>query len=579
MGWSSSAPSGVSFSSSTKKTDEKRWNYYSAYPMNVWVARGTGNTYYVKVTVNWNEGQNGTYQRDNDGIYWYVGSDKQNFAMPSAKASQTKYYTGTRGAAGTVTVGVSPNSNLSNSAEVTSASIPAATYAVTYYANGGTGAPSAQTKTYGTALTLRTGIPARSGYNFVKWNTKADGTGTDYAAGGTYTANAALKLYAVWEVGYAIVLSSGSVSTPGTQVIDIVNGYDKSATVTVTDGNSHTLYSGTTDEGTVTVSIDKTWFDTAGVTTAQTFTATVTVAIDGNTLTETFTVVAGSDAFPDVGTPTITPVNSAPASTYYPTTFISGISRVHAAVAVTAPTNAAITAVTMRVGGETVTLQYNNISGKYEGTTVGTVAVGAGYFIMATDARGLSFGITAELYGILAYSVPVVNVEPSGTYRCDSNGDKDIKGQYYKAKAVADYTDSITGNALTDFYVRVHGGTKDADLVSGVQTAKLGGNLDPDHNETLEFIIQDKVSVAQTYTFILKAPAVAIRVQYDSLGKTTLDLPEGGQFMIGGVSLIDIIYPVGSVYKSSDSTSPATLFGGTWTQISSSPYYEWERTA
>ena len=32
--------------------------------------------------------------------------------------------------------------------------------------------------------------------------------------------------------------------------------------------------------------------------------------------------------------------------------------------------------------------------------------------------------------------------------------------------------------------------------------------------------------------------------------------------------LSDILYPIGSVYMSVNSTSPATLFGGTWTQIS-----------
>lgn len=199
MSWSSSAPSGVSFASSTKQSDERRWNYYSAYPMNVWTARGTGDTYYVKVTVNWKEGQNGSYQKDNDGIYWYVGSDKQNFAMPSSMNTQTKYYTGSRGSSGTVTVGISPNSNLSVACELTSSSIPAATYAVTYNGNGADGgSTSNQTKTYNTSLTLRSNGFTRTGYTFTGWNTKANGTGTSYAAGASYTANAAVTLYAQW---------------------------------------------------------------------------------------------------------------------------------------------------------------------------------------------------------------------------------------------------------------------------------------------------------------------------------------------------------------------------------------------
>lgn len=42
------------------------------------------------------------------------------------------------------------------------------------------------------------GFTAPDGKEFAGWNTKADGTGTDYAAAATYTANADLKLYAVW---------------------------------------------------------------------------------------------------------------------------------------------------------------------------------------------------------------------------------------------------------------------------------------------------------------------------------------------------------------------------------------------
>lgn len=92
----------------------------------------------------------------------------------------------------------------SSSTAKTTVTIPAKTsYPVTYNANGGTGAPSNQIKWYGDALTLSTTVPTRTDYNFLGWNTKEDGTGTNYAAGASYTANAALTLYARWELAYA----------------------------------------------------------------------------------------------------------------------------------------------------------------------------------------------------------------------------------------------------------------------------------------------------------------------------------------------------------------------------------------
>ena len=81
------------------------------------------------------------------------------------------------------------------------------TYTITYNANGGTGAPAAQTKEYGTNLTLQSTTPTRTGYTFKNWNTKSDGTGTSYSASGTYTNNASVILYAIWQINsYKIYL-------------------------------------------------------------------------------------------------------------------------------------------------------------------------------------------------------------------------------------------------------------------------------------------------------------------------------------------------------------------------------------
>lgn len=110
------------------------------------------------------------------------------------------------------------------------------TYVVSYDANGGSGAPSNQTKTYGETLILSSTKPTKPNgsrtvngsfkitgdanggyfaegittdtitstttridivqYPFDKWNTAQDGSGTDYNAGSGYTDNSEVKLYA-----------------------------------------------------------------------------------------------------------------------------------------------------------------------------------------------------------------------------------------------------------------------------------------------------------------------------------------------------------------------------------------------
>lgn len=90
----------------------------------------------------------------------------------------------------------------SNAAATLYAVWKANTYTVKYNANGGSGAPGNQTKTYGKTLTLSSTKPTRTNYTFKGWGTSASATTVAYAAGGSYTANAAVTLYAVWQLAY-----------------------------------------------------------------------------------------------------------------------------------------------------------------------------------------------------------------------------------------------------------------------------------------------------------------------------------------------------------------------------------------
>ena len=74
-----------------------------------------------------------------------------------------------------------------------------ATYAVSYHANGGEGAPMMQTKIPGTPLTLRTAVPTREGYAFLGWATSASATAATYQPGDAFKNNTDTTLYAVWE--------------------------------------------------------------------------------------------------------------------------------------------------------------------------------------------------------------------------------------------------------------------------------------------------------------------------------------------------------------------------------------------
>ena len=92
-------------------------------------------------------------------------------------------------------------------------------YTVSYDANGGTGAPSAQTKKYGTALTLSSTKPSRTGYTFLGWATSKTAASAQYQPGGSYTANAAVTLYAVWQVNTYTVSydANGGTGAPSAQ--------------------------------------------------------------------------------------------------------------------------------------------------------------------------------------------------------------------------------------------------------------------------------------------------------------------------------------------------------------------------
>ena len=95
--------------------------------------------------------------------------------------------------------GSSTNSNNTLQGGKVSFKVTDLTYNISYNANGGSGAPSSQTKYYDKSLSLSSLKPIRTGYTFKGWSTSSTATKASYQPGDNYTSNSNATLYAVWE--------------------------------------------------------------------------------------------------------------------------------------------------------------------------------------------------------------------------------------------------------------------------------------------------------------------------------------------------------------------------------------------
>ena len=140
------------------------------------------------------------------------------------------------------------------------------TWTVKFDANGGEGAPAAQTKTYGIDLTLSSTKPTRALYNFLGWATSANGAAT-YAPGAKYTSNADITLYAVWELAWVAPTFNNSkcYRCNSSGVPDDIGTYVKLSgdwttdravkSIVVTVNGVNTPLSGTNKAGTISVTL------------------------------------------------------------------------------------------------------------------------------------------------------------------------------------------------------------------------------------------------------------------------------------------------------------------------------------
>lgn len=120
---------------------------------------------------------------------------------------------------------------------------------ISFNANGGSGTVASIPTYYGVSTKLASGGYSKTGYNLTGWNTKADGTGTNYALGANISTTASIILYAIWKTTYVSPIIDNLVAfraldnSGGASPTVTASGTTGFCELKVTGGNAYTVTS------------------------------------------------------------------------------------------------------------------------------------------------------------------------------------------------------------------------------------------------------------------------------------------------------------------------------------------------
>ena len=152
----------------------------------------------------------------------------------------------------------------------------------------------------------------------------------------------------------------------------------------------------------------------------------------------------------------------------------------------------------------------------------------------------------------------------TATYTLSDTADFYIIKSVYRSTT---YTDTSGAHALTVAF-------------DGIRTSAVMIGTDGRFIETRNYLIQnDQFTVYQGYEHDSDGAATALndycypQVVYGVyLRPTTINQYNYSLPSVNNSNLVDLIYPIGSIYASTSSANPGTIVGGTWTQLTQNNY-------
>ena len=382
------------------------------------------------------------------------------------------------------------------------------TYTISYNANGGTGAPSDQTKTYGTNLTLSSTVPTRTNYIFQGWATSSTGT-VQYQPGGTFTTNANTVLYAIWKQAAATLnsVSDTVIGSNGTASWTKINeAHTYKLVLSVGVGTSIEVDNISAGSSSVGFTIPSSWLSALPNSTSATATATLYTYNNGTPVGSTsksFTVSVPSTVKPSISAFTAVP-HSANNTVEGWGVAVQGYSYLTLAVTATAGTGASIANIAFT--GHGITQSSTATTGN---TAVVTSTGTLTYNVTVTDSRGRTESATVNIT-VYEYANPTINSLES--VRCYSNGTpSDTEGDYIKSFPIFVFS-SVNGNnslSVKKLEYREHGAgswtTATSSAVSGAWSAVFGP---ADITKSFDVKLTVTDAIGNTYSLEVTVPSV-----------------------------------------------------------------------
>ena len=194
-----------------------------------------------------------------------------------------------------------------------------------------------------------------------------------------------------------------------------------------------------------------------------------------------------------------------------------------------------------------------------------------------TDSRGYSAETTLTVQ-LNDYAPPVLTRVK--LYRSDGAGIAADEGTHICARGKVTFSPLGGANActLTGYWAAASGAWSAGTAMTSETDCIITGDTDilPAASYRARIVARDSLGNEAAYettvptsqvTVHLKEGGKAVGIGKYAEHERAIDIADGWGIYWGGKALLDIVWPVGSVYLSAAETSPQTLFGGTWEQI------------